>query len=104
MARDHQLIPEINQLIDVDDPSDILLGALQEDLFIDPGSISTDRKVVATLRAAPPNVRRQYDHTRRLRGSPSSRFSGIAGTCASALLSRSIPHTGYRQPQSIPME
>jgi hypothetical protein len=60
--RQHEVIPKVEQVVDVDEKSDVLGGTLSQDLFVHPGAISTVIKVVFLRRSAPTNVQWKLDN------------------------------------------
>lgn len=61
VARENQIAPEVDQVVDDDEVADVVVGALGEDLLIDECSVCPIVEVVAPLNSAPTNPRRQLD-------------------------------------------
>jgi hypothetical protein len=77
-----ELVPQADELIDVDDLTHFLLDALDENLLLHPCPLTAIREVVAALRRAPPNPSEQTRpwtsrprDQRHRRGSPADAWS-----------------------------
>jgi hypothetical protein len=56
VIRQVELVPQDDEIIDVDELTHILLDALDEDLLVHPCPLPAIREVVATRRRAPPHM------------------------------------------------
>jgi hypothetical protein len=57
----HKLVEHVQQIVGVDESSDIVVGSLAEDLLVDPRPIRSIRHVIHDNGLAPPNMQRQLD-------------------------------------------
>ncbi len=60
-GRQHELVEHVPEIIGVDESSDVVIGALAEDLLVDAGPICAVRHVVDDDGLTPPNMQRQLD-------------------------------------------
>ncbi len=61
MPGQHQLIPHVDEIINPNETTDVVLVSLTEDLLIDPRSLLPIREVVPARRPTPTDVHRQLD-------------------------------------------
>jgi hypothetical protein len=57
----HELVEHVQQLVGVDESSDIVVGAFAEDLLVDPGTIRSVSHVINDSGLTPPDMQRQLD-------------------------------------------
>ncbi len=55
----HELVEDVQQLVGVDEPPDIVVGAFAEDLLVHPRPIRSVRHVIGDNGLPPPNMQRQ---------------------------------------------
>jgi hypothetical protein len=64
--REDEVIPEVEEDVNVDEVTDVLRSALSQYLFVDTGSIRSIRQIVGKRRTAPSNVEWQLHQAGRL--------------------------------------
>lgn len=66
MVWQHELGPQVDQLVDLDVEPHIVLCAIGEDLLVDARTIARVREVVESRRSAPADPHRELDEAARL--------------------------------------
>jgi hypothetical protein len=66
--RQDQVIPELKELVDINVETNVVLGPLSQDLFVDPRPVGPVVKVVRDEWSAPSDVEGQLDQPPRLWG------------------------------------
>lgn len=61
MAWEYEVGPELDEVVDVHEAADVVLGSLGEDLLVDQCPVSAVAEVVAARWAAPPDPQWQLD-------------------------------------------
>jgi len=59
-ARQDQFVPEVEELIDLDVATNVIVGSLAEDLLVDPKPVVAPREVVHLRRPAPADVQGKF--------------------------------------------
>ena len=67
VAWQNQLVPQVDELLDSNEPTDVVLVPLSENLLIHASALPAIRQVVTPRWTAPTDVQRQLDNTRSLR-------------------------------------
>jgi len=63
IAGKNEFVPQIDELIGLNEASDVILVALTEDLLVHAGALLAIGKVVASNGTAPTNMQWQFHHT-----------------------------------------
>ena len=61
----HEIIPKVEQLIDVNEKADVLCSALPQDLFVHPSVVAAVFKIVCLRRPTPADVQGKLNRSRR---------------------------------------
>jgi hypothetical protein len=67
VAGQNQLVPQVDELIDANEPTDVVLVPLSENLFVYPSALPAIGQVVTPNWSAPTDVQRQLDNAGSLR-------------------------------------
>ncbi len=63
VRREHEVIPQGDELLDVDEPADVVSVAFPKHLFVHPNPVPAIGEVIELRWSAPPNVQRELDNS-----------------------------------------